>query len=130
MSKKPAYFREMSGLLFKELLRRGADEIRQLHRKAFYHAPWMGWAPMACALADRFADLDGMVQEAADAIAWRDQAAALKRVLDRQNADLYKTARERDLLLHQVRQWAAWRRGQCDLDQASPEELALLEKAR
>ena len=66
-------------------------------------------------------------KEAADAIAWREQAAALKKVLDRQNADLYETARERDLLLHQIRQWAAWRRGQCDLDQASPEELALLE---
>jgi len=127
MSKKPEHFRAVSELLFKELVRRGGEEIRRLHRRTFYAAPWMGWVPMACALADRFADLDGMVQEAADAIAWRDQAAALKKVLDRQNADLYKTARERDLLLHQIRQWAAWRRGQCDLDQASPEELALLE---
>ena len=58
---------------------------------------------------------------------WKDHAEALRKILDRQNADLFQTARERDRILGLLNDWAAWRRGQCDLDQASPEELVLLE---
>jgi hypothetical protein len=52
--------------------------------------------------------------------------ASAVQLLDRQNRDLFEVARERDLLLGLLNDWADWRRGQCDLSQASPEELALL----
>lgn len=58
---------------------------------------------------------------------WKEHAEALRKLLDRQNESLFQAARERDRLLGLLNDWAAWRRGQCDLGQASPEELALLE---
>lgn len=60
---------------------------------------------------------------------WRDQAAALRCLLNRQNRELLLAARERDRLAGLVQQWAQWRTGQCDIGQASQQELDLLEAA-
>lgn len=66
--------------------------------------------------------------DAAQTALWADHADALRRVLDRQNADLLAVAAQRDLLLGLATRWARWRRGQCDCDETlSPEERSLLE---